>query len=127
MKDRSLILVADDDRAMRAMLRIVLVRQGFDVVECESGDDLIARIARVEEGEARPDLIVSDVCMPGASGLDVGHFARSRLPDVPLVLITAFGDARTHRRARELGAALVVDKPFDLRDFCQTIARVLHN
>jgi len=70
--------------------------------------------------EARPDLIVSDVRMPGWSGLDLLRFLRHRRSAIPVVLITAFGDRDTHERAARLGAA-VLDKPFALADLRRAI------
>jgi DNA-binding NtrC family response regulator len=63
--------------------------------------------------------------MPGPSGFDVLHWLQAWLPEVPLILITAFGDAQTHRRASELGAAAIIDKPFDLQELHNHVARVI--
>lgn len=120
-----LILVADDDPAMRGMLSMSLRRQGFEVDECSDGKELVERLEAARGGSRAPDLVVSDLRMPGLSGLDVLHWLKTWLPDVPLILITAFGDPHTHRRAKELGAVAVVDKPFDLRDLQDHIGRVL--
>ncbi|HSN81252.1 MAG TPA: response regulator [Polyangiales bacterium] len=120
-----LILIADDDPAMRGMLGMSLRRQGFEVGECSDGKELIDRLQAARNGSRAPDLVVSDLRMPGLSGLDVLHWLKTWLPDVPLILITAFGDPHTHRRAAELGAAAVVDKPFDLQELQDHIVRVL--
>lgn len=120
-----LILLADDDAAMRGMLGMSLRRQGFEVDECSDGKELIERLQAARNGSRAPDLVVSDLRMPGLSGFDVLHWIRAWLPQVPLILITAFGDTQTHRRAEELGAAAVVDKPFDLQEFHDHVSRIL--
>jgi len=122
------ILLAEDDTAMRNLLSAVLTRSGFVVVECADGQALIRAIESTREGSPAPDIIVSDVQMPGASGLDVIYTSRSLLPNVPVILITAFGDERTHQRARDLGAVAVLNKPFDLTELrrliTDTVARL---
>ena len=123
--ERVLILLADDDSAMRQMLAGSLRRRGFAVDECEDGKELLDRLETCRSGSAVPDLVVSDVQMPGATGLDVLHWLQRWLRGVPVILITAFGDRRIHRRAQELGAALVIDKPFDLSRLHDDIVRVL--
>lgn len=120
-----LIFLAEDDAAMRAMLRMLLTRSGFAVVDCPDGAALIAEIERTREGGPRPQVIISDVQMPGASGLDVVDTASRVLPGVPIILITAFGDDRTHRRARELGATAVLNKPFTLAELQNLVARAV--
>ena len=67
----------------------------------------------VAEAEASLILILSDVNMPGMSGLDLLPKARQVRPDVPVIMITAYGDAETCRRAVERGAARLFTKPID--------------
>ena len=116
MTPAPLVFLAEDDAAMRSMLRMLLTRSGFTVVACADGAALINEIELAGTGAPRPNVIISDVQMPGASGLDVVDAGTRMLPGVPIILITAFGDDRTHRRARELGATAVLNKPFLLND-----------
>ena len=125
MKDRILIFLADDDAAMRQMLASSLRSQGYQVDECEDGAQLLRRLQASQTGRPCPRLVISDVQMPGATGLDVLHWLQRWLPSVPTILITAFGDARTHERANELGATLVLDKPFDLARLTESANRLL--
>lgn len=107
---------------MRAMLCALLTRTGFEVAPFENGRVLIAELERAHHDEAvAPCVVVSDVQMPGVGGLDVLHVTQRLFPNVPVILITAFGDEQTHRRARELGARAVLDKPFDLSAFRRLI------
>ena len=111
------VLVAEDQREMRVLRCEVLRREGYEVVEAASGTELVERLVQgmVADDDARaPDLIVTDVRMPGCSGLEV--LARLRRNDwsTPVILITAFGDPETHREAERLGAAFILDKPFEL-------------
>lgn len=125
MAPSALICIADDDPAMRGMLGASLRRQGFEVDEFDDGSALLDRLQEACNGRQAPDLVVSDLRMPGTSGFDVLHWLKTNLPEVPVILITAFGDAQTHRRAQELGAVAVIDKPFDLQTFHERVMRVL--
>jgi DNA-binding response OmpR family regulator len=109
------VLVAEDDDAMRDLLVGWLHQAGYDVTACNSGHDLLAHLERsVLSGEFPEfDIVVSDIQMPLGSALDVldEFFGCDGVP--PTILITAFGDRRTHAVASHLGAALVLEKPFE--------------
>jgi DNA-binding response OmpR family regulator len=112
---RACVALAEDDEEFRAFLALRLREAGFDVLECATGLGLLRLLAaRDGEEELEPiDLVISDLRMPGASGIDV-LASRGLLVDCPpFILITAFGDAATSERALSLGADAVLDKPFD--------------
>ncbi|GAB4558552.1 MAG: hypothetical protein Tsb0020_03610 [Haliangiales bacterium] len=125
MTEPLLIWIADDDAAMCQMLSVSLQRKGFKVCEYASGTDLIKQLTETAGNGSAPDLIVSDVQMPGANGLDVLHWTRRTTPDTPVILITAFGDRHIHKRAHELGAAMIIDKPFDLKILHSKVTEIL--
>ncbi|MBI5489591.1 MAG: response regulator [Deltaproteobacteria bacterium] len=111
------VLVADDDDEMRRTLAAALRRDGYVVTEASDGDDVVDHVRLsnlcVESGPPL-DAVVSDIRMPGPSGLGVLMAVRAVAPALPVVLITAFGDAELHAEARARGADAVLDKPFDL-------------
>jgi CheY-like chemotaxis protein len=88
------------------------------VVEVEDGFELsdYVEMLRGQQGGslAPPDLIVSDVRMPGCTGLEVLARLRQRGLECPVLLLSAFADAETHAEARRLGARALLDKPVDL-------------
>ncbi len=119
------VFVADDDAAMRHMLASSLRSRGFTVLECANGVELLDRLLLEDSQDNPPLLVVSDVHMPGVSGLDVAHRLKEALPKVPVILITAFGDRRTHQRARSLGAFRVINKPFALDELHREVSAAL--
>ena len=123
---RGPVLLAEDDDAMRAMIASALRRDGYEVIEAANGLQLWELLETyVGDGPVRtPALVISDIRMPGASGLEVLAALRAHNPTTPVVLTTAFGDAETHAEGDRLGAQLVLDKPFDLADL-RTVVRVL--
>ena len=115
---RPRVAIAEDNDEMRHLIAATLRGDGYDVVEAGDGTELIACLESLAgaQGPARTavELIVSDLRMPGLSGLDVLGAIRDGEWRTPFILITAFGDEETHREAHDLGAAAVLDKPFDL-------------
>jgi CheY-like chemotaxis protein len=121
------VLLAEDDPELRWLIARALRNRGFDVLEVADGSDLLDQVglALLETYELDSiDLIVSDVRMPGWSGLEVLAGLTSAGCETPVVLITAFGDPEVHAAARRLGAAALLDKPFDLDDLCNLAARL---
>jgi DNA-binding response OmpR family regulator len=110
------VLLAEDDRELRRMLAAELRKDGFIVEEAASGFELLEHLGDSAVRNRVIDLIVTDIQLPGVSGLVVVEGLRSARRATPIILITAFGDAKTHARATRLGAQLL-DKPFDLDDF----------
>lgn len=112
------VLLAEDDHEMRALVAETLRRDGYDVIELESGLELRQWLERKLElhPEELPDLVVTDIRMPGASGLEVLHWLRGREWCLPVIVITAFGDTDAHEEALRLGAVTLLDKPFDMDD-----------
>lgn len=111
------VLVAEDDSEMRSLIATALSADGFDVIEARDGRELAELVAAMTPPGSRlepPDVIVSDIRMPGPSGLDGLAMLRESTWSVPVIVITGFGDLATHDEARRLGAAIVLDKPFDL-------------
>jgi CheY-like chemotaxis protein len=121
------ILVAEDDQEMRSLLVWNLRKAGFDVIECTDGWELLDHLGNpVLSGEPDDfDLIVSDIRMPGVTGLEVLEGIHETEWFVPMILITAFGSEKIHREAEDYGAAAVLDKPFDIDDLIQRIREVL--
>ncbi|MFC1610045.1 response regulator [Myxococcota bacterium] len=118
-RERLCVLVADDEQDMREEVARALGGD-FHIIEIDSGDRVIQylRGCVVSEGRVRmPDAIVSDIRMPGCSGFDVLKAVRDLSVDIPVILMTAFGDSTTHQEARQLGAVETFDKPFDADDF----------
>jgi two-component system response regulator (stage 0 sporulation protein F) len=121
----SLILIADDDAEMRRMLGEALGRDGFNVELIADGQQLQHRLKEMASAGQLPDIIIADIQMPGMTGMHVLAWAYLQIPAIPIILITAFGDQRTHLRATKLGAAAIFDKPFDLEDLRATIQNLL--
>ena len=110
-----LILVVDDEPDVEALFRQQFrreLRAGRYAMEfARSAPMALQRI--VNAGEESLILILSDINMPGMSGLELLPNAKAARPDVPIIMITAYGDAETKRKALEKGAEARLIKPID--------------
>ena len=122
------ILLAEDDKEMRVLLAGALRRAGYAVTECGNGVELLDHLGSYvlpDEEHEEVDLVISDIRMPGLTGLEIleGLSRRGDLP--PFILITAFGDVETHARAKHWGALAMFDKPFDVDDLVAKVRKVV--
>jgi CheY-like chemotaxis protein len=110
-----LILVVDDEPDVELLFRQQFrhdLRAGrFTIEFAQSASAALQRIANV--ADVTLILILSDINMPGKSGLELLPEAKSIRPDVPVIMITAYGDAETTRKALETGAEALFTKPID--------------
>jgi len=120
------VLVAEDDPEMRRLVVEALRKDGHEVQEAADGGRLLVRIAEAFDRDpslALIDVIVSDVRMPVCSGLDLLEQLVQARWRVPFILMTAFGDDETRRRAEGLGAVLF-DKPLSLEALRTAVLRL---
>jgi CheY-like chemotaxis protein len=110
-----LILVVDDESDVEMLFRQQFrrdLRAGrFTMDFAQSADSALQRIS--DAAGASLILILSDINMPGMSGLELLPKAKAARPDVPVIMITAYGDADTRRKAIEGGAEALLTKPID--------------
>nr|MEE4267292.1 sigma-54 dependent transcriptional regulator [Candidatus Krumholzibacteria bacterium] len=115
-----LILVVDDEKAQRENLAEFLTGQGHEVLQADAAEAALALVG------GRPvDLILTDLRMPGASGVDLLKQSRTVRPDIAVVVMTAFGTIDTAVEAMRHGASDFLTKPIDLDQLELVIARAL--
>ena len=102
------ILVIDDEAAIRESLEVLLTLEGYAVRMANDGDQGL-RFLEVENF----DLVLLDLALPGQSGMELLPQIKERQPELPVIMITAYGDAETKRRALEGGADGLLTKPID--------------
>ncbi len=121
------LLLVDDEAALREPLADYLVRQGFAVVQAGSAAEARAQLAEVGNGagsDAAFDLVLLDIMMPGEDGLSLcRHLIETRA--LPVIFLTARGEATDRIVGLEIGADDYVVKPFDPRELVARIRSVL--
>jgi two-component system, response regulator PdtaR len=115
------ILVVDDDRLVLATVTHGLSQAGFEVIDADNGDDAIL-LAR----QQRPDLALLDIRMEGKSGFDVADYLREFL-GTPFMFLSAFADAQTVARVKELGAVAYLVKPLDIAQIVPTVEAAIQS
>jgi DNA-binding response OmpR family regulator len=117
------LVIAEDDRDMRRFLVESFEEEGYRVTEAANGEELHRHLLGPASlhGSAVPDIVVSDIRLPGLTGLELLAELRESDWSLPVILITAFGDESVHREGRRLGAAMVLDKPFDVEDLVEAV------
>jgi len=111
MTDRFRVLVIDDDPGVRDYLEALVSRQGYQVFAAAGGEDALRDL-----DETRPDLVTLDVVLPGMNGLEMLRELKLRVPEVPVVMLSGHGQARTIVEAMRLGAADFLRKPFEVEE-----------
>ena len=117
------ILVVDDEPDVEALFRQQFrrdLRSGRFLMEFAPSAPVALQRA-VDIGDPSLILILSDINMPGMSGLEMLPEVRAKRPDVPVIMITAYGDAETRRKAIERGAEGLLTKPIDFAQLRQEI------
>jgi CheY-like chemotaxis protein len=116
-RDRLLVLVADDDNDMRAVVVNALRADGCTTLEARDGEEVLDLLRRAQtDPELGPDVLVLDVKMPKLSGLGVLEALRVAKWSLPVVVITALSDESIHKVAMALGAIGLLRKPFGAGD-----------
>jgi CheY-like chemotaxis protein len=117
------VVLAEDDDEFRGLLSACLRRAGLEVVEARHGLELLGLVASGvlrSDGEALVELVISDVRLPGATGLQALTALRRSDWNTPVILISSFADPDLRLEASRLGAALL-DKPFDIEQMMSLV------
>ena len=114
------ILIIDDEKSLLDLLSVVFKKEGYAVRTAQSAAGAYEILAKDEV-----DLVVTDIKMPGADGMDVLRYARENLPDLPVILITAYGSIAQAVEALKAGALDYVVKPFDVEELKIIVGRGL--
>ncbi len=114
------VLVVDDDASLRRVTQMQLEEAGYEVFTAANAADGL----EVME-ESVPSLVITDVKMPGMSGIELLHELRSRYPETTVILITAFGNVQTAVEAMRAGAYDYITKPIDHDELLLVLERAL--
>ena len=115
------IWVVDDDQSIRWVLERALAKEGFRVRSFREARDVIAAL-----DESVPKVLVSDIRMPGESGIELLYQVRQKRPDMPVIIMTAYSDLDSAVSAFQGGAFEYLPKPFDLSQAIELIRRAVN-
>lgn len=120
MKEK--ILVVDDEKLIRWSLKENLGKAKYEVIEAENGIEALKVFS-----EALPDIVLLDINLPDISGIEVLRSIKSLDKDVPVIIITAFGNIQTAVDAMKFGAYDFIEKPFEVEKLNIVIEKALEN
>ena len=117
---RRTILVVDDDPDILKLMAMRLRAAGYDTISVSNGEAALAHIAL-----SSPDLVISDLRMPGMDGMSLFNAIRSIKPNIPVIIVTAHGSEAEALNAIQRGVFDFLTKPFDNKYLLQQIASAL--
>ena len=116
------LLVVDDDESLRRITQMQLEEAGYAAVTAANGDEALRRI-----DEDAPALVITDLKMPGISGLELLRKVREQYPQTAVVLVTAFGTVQTAVAAMKAGAYYYITKPIDYEELLLVVHRAVEH
>ena len=103
------ILIIEDDEEMRALLKDSLLEEGVEADSATNGSEALRKLVKESF-----DLVITDIRMPGLTGLDILPVIKRLQPNASVIVITAFGSEEVYRRSFEKGAAGYLEKPIHM-------------
>lgn len=120
MRANNKVWIVDDDQSIRWVLERALIKEQLEPVTFENAQDLLQRL-----GTDRPDVIISDIRMPGLDGLALLEEIKHKTPDVPVIIMTAFPDLDRVVSSFQGGAYEYLPKPFDIDELLGLVKRAM--
>ncbi len=117
---RARVLMVEDEPSARRALAMLLAEEGYEVETASSGEEALEMI-----GASHPDVLLTDVRMPGMTGIELLSRARAADPSLPVVVMTAFGTVHDAVHAMRAGADYYLTKPIDFDELRLVLGRVL--
>ena len=114
------ILITEDDKEMRSLLKDFFEEEGFETDLVSNGVDALQKLAKEDF-----DLIITDIRMPGLTGLDILPGIKRLHPDASVIVITAFGSEEVYRKSFERGATAYLEKPIHFSKLRELIHKVV--
>jgi CheY-like chemotaxis protein len=121
------VIIAEDEPDVRQLVAVALRGLGYDIIEASSGAELLDELGdALLRGSAaeRPDIIITDIRMPGLTGLEILAGLRQARWPTAIVVMTAYADLATREEASRLGADAFFSKPFDIDDLMTAVVNM---
>jgi len=120
MTDNGSIWIVDDDKSIRWVLEKALAKESLQSVSFDHGDKVLARL-KIDP----PDVIISDIRMPGTDGITLLEKIRREAPEIPVIIMTAYSDLNRAVSAFQSGAFEYLPKPFDVDEVVSLVKRAI--
>jgi CheY-like chemotaxis protein len=124
MKDSPRVLVVDDEASIRRNLSVGLFQRGYEVEGCEMGLSALEKIEAAQRAGVPHNFVILDIRLPDIDGLHLLEVIKNAYPDLPVVMISGYGDEQTVDRVKACRGSAYLDKPFDLGELEAEIERI---
>jgi nitrogen regulation protein NR(I) len=114
------LLVVDDESKMRRVLQLFFEDTGYAVAQAENGEEALREI-----DSSRPDLVLCDMRMPRMNGMELLRQIKLKTPELPVIIMTAYGEVKTAVEAMKLGAESYLTKPLDMEELRILVNRAI--
>lgn len=103
------ILIVDDQKGVRRLLEELFKKEGWQIAMASDGKEAITKVE-----EFLPDIILMDVKMPNMNGLEASQVILEKYGDIPIIMMTAYGEIEVVKKALDAGVKKCITKPFDI-------------
>lgn len=114
------IMIVDDQKGVRRLLEELFKREGWEIYGASDGTEAIARLEKI-----RPDILLIDMKMPNMNGLEASQIILQKHHDLPIIMMTAYGEMEVVKQALEAGVRRCIAKPFDIATILDLAIQVL--
>lgn len=114
MKENPRMLVVDDEASIRRNLAVGMAQRGYEVDACEMGLSALEKIEAARRSGTPHNVVILDIRLPDIDGLHLLHMIKDVYPDLPVVVMSGYGDERTGERVKEGRGSAYLDKPFEI-------------
>jgi CheY-like chemotaxis protein len=124
MSTQPRVLIVDDEAALRRQLMVGLVQHGYEVDECEEGLSALTKIKAAESKQNPFSCVILDVRLPDIDGLKILQVIKAAYADLPVVVITGYGNEDMLNSVQSHGASVYLDKPFGMDTLVSLLERM---
>lgn len=112
------LLIVDDQFGIRILLNEVFQKEGYKIFQASNGKQALDIVKM-----RRPDLVLLDIKIPGIDGIEILKRMKKIVPDIKVIIMTAYGELNMIEEAMELGAITYFAKPFDIEEMRDTVKK----
>jgi len=124
MRDYQRVLVVDDEASIRRNLSVGLTQRGYEVEDCEMGLSALEKIEAAQRAGVPHNFVILDIRLPDIDGLHLLEVIKNVYPELPVVVISGYGDEQTVERVKARCGSAYLDKPFELDELEAEIERI---